>query len=521
MRTLNLVKEESLDALRGRFYHTGHRRHKRHTVGSNSICSSFQRLALLLLLFGVAPCTGVHGQGLVLDDHSYDQLTRLPNYGGKSGDSLLRETPRVDLKQFCPRPQHQGGIGSCTGWSTGYGAMSMIQAIQNAWGGQTDTITKYALSALYLYNQIKIGSCHSGSYIATAAELAKTEGNVRSVDFDLFKNDCDRLPTVADSISGLRNRLKDYVTLFASEAPAAEKLETVRLSLLQQKPVVIGMLLRRNFEACGTQPPLWQPELGDTTFMGAHAMVVVGYDDGRQAFELLNSWGDDWGNGGFIWVRYEDFTRFCAYAIQLIPRAPLGEREKLISAAFEAREPYYDEADELRFKTTETTKDKDFYFTAGGPQAIGTLSRWQLSSITPDTYLYAFSLDPDYQVTVHWPRDGALDDKFSGVKESAIVTMPEPDLFLPAEFGALRFNKAGTEQLCFLISRAPIGDLNEILDYVASKGGDDLLVSLRDALGGRLRWAREVDYSENSVAFTGRMGEEEVIPLLVRFEITQ
>ena len=60
-------------------------------------------------------------------------------------------------------------------------------------------------------------------------------------------------------------------------------------------------------------------------------MVVIGYDDGLEAFEVLNSWGTHWGNNGFVWIKYKDFgwkisttnilviangsTMFCIYRI--------------------------------------------------------------------------------------------------------------------------------------------------------------------------------------------------------------
>lgn len=37
---------------------------------------------------------------------------------------------------------------------------------------------------------------------------------------------------------------------------------------------------------------------------GSHAVVVVGYDDARQAFRIRNSWGTGWGQGGYAWRPY-------------------------------------------------------------------------------------------------------------------------------------------------------------------------------------------------------------------------
>jgi hypothetical protein len=42
---------------------------------------------------------------------------------------------------------------------------------------------------------------------------------------------------------------------------------------------------------------------------GGHAMLIVGYDDSRSAFKLLNSWGPGWGSAGYGWLGYGFFSQ--------------------------------------------------------------------------------------------------------------------------------------------------------------------------------------------------------------------
>ena len=35
-----------------------------------------------------------------------------------------------------------------------------------------------------------------------------------------------------------------------------------------------------------------------------HAILIVGWDDARQAWLIKNSWGTGWGNQGYMWIRY-------------------------------------------------------------------------------------------------------------------------------------------------------------------------------------------------------------------------
>ncbi len=56
---------------------------------------------------------------------------------------------------------------------------------------------------------------------------------------------------------------------------------------------------------------LWDPEENEQITDG-HAMCLVGYDDNKfgGAFEVMNSWGTDFGDNGFIWIKYDDFIQY-------------------------------------------------------------------------------------------------------------------------------------------------------------------------------------------------------------------
>jgi hypothetical protein len=70
---------------------------------------------------------------------------------------------------------------------------------------------------------------------------------------------------------------------------------------------------------------VWNPTQDDASMMGfgGHAQCVVGYDDAKYggAFLIMNSWGPQWGNNGFTWVRYKHFQYFVreAYGLEAMP----------------------------------------------------------------------------------------------------------------------------------------------------------------------------------------------------------
>ena len=53
-------------------------------------------------------------------------------------------------------------------------------------------------------------------------------------------------------------------------------------------------------------------------------MCVIGYDDRKfgGAFQIMNSWGPEWGKDGIGWVRYADFRDYVreAYGINKLPK---------------------------------------------------------------------------------------------------------------------------------------------------------------------------------------------------------
>ena len=51
-------------------------------------------------------------------------------------------------------------------------------------------------------------------------------------------------------------------------------------------------------------------------------MCLIGYDDkkGGGSFQIMNSWGADWGDKGFFWIKYEDFPLHVKECYALLPR---------------------------------------------------------------------------------------------------------------------------------------------------------------------------------------------------------
>ncbi len=407
----------------------------------------------------------VQGQGMKFSDSLYQTIPplRQTSDGRKAGDEQMARIPKVDLRPYCPRPGRQEDIFSCTGWALGYGAMTISQAIRRGWKGQTDSITRHAFSALFIYNQIKdtAEDCRANSFIGAGLHLLRRTGDLPACEFDADRSDCRKMPTGEQLRVAAANRIAGYARLFDAHAESREKIEQTKQCLLQQKPVVVGLQIRQNLHNVSPDNPYWIPVAGDTTPIGGHAMVVVGYDDGKGAFELLNSWGEGWGNGGFCWLRYADYARLVMYSFQMsldsgalaqAPAQPVFEQsgdrstESAASAAVQLQKLAGWQGDTPQFETIPLLADTGgFYRPDGGAWPLGQLYQLVVTPPAEAPYGYVWTIDGAGRVRVHWPREG-----------NASAPAAAQRLTVPGNSTVLRIETKGDELVCVALSPVPL-----------------------------------------------------------------
>lgn len=227
----------------------------------------------------------------------------------------------VSLRKFAPERKNQGQQGSCVAWSSAYAARTILQATAT---GESPNNT--AFSPSFLYNQIKLSGCQ-GSYIIRAMENMTQVGAVHFNDFPYTDQDCSKQPNSDLLNAAQQYKMLGFTRLSANEDPRGLDIHAIKEHLAKDVPVVIGMMVGGSFMQDMLGKEIWHPTDEDYNMMGfgGHAMCVIGYDDRKEggAFEIMNSWGNEWGNNGIAFVKYSDFKKFVreAYGLNPMPKS--------------------------------------------------------------------------------------------------------------------------------------------------------------------------------------------------------
>ena len=456
------------------------------------LCLRFPLLMVAMLWLATGTIAHAQGLGMVIEDEAYDQLPVLTDAAMGAKGSF---PSRVDLSRYCPIPGNQGLIQSCVGWASAYGALTIEQAIQNEWTDK-QLITAEAFSPMFVFNQIKLGNCSLGSKVIDAMRFLQDNGTCKIKDFNIDVNDCETLPDELLMEKAELNRIEDYLALFKRNASFRTKLRNVKAVLAANKPIVTGIRVRNNFLKLKdiseepTRAVSWWPNIDqDTTNIGGHALVVVGYDDNfytrrqgrkplqeRGAVKVFNSWGAEWGSNGFAWIRYDYFFEFCKYAIALTtagdePLSLKDYKDRVENQAYAAAKPqqrHIEGAFSFKHFTGGYTTDnqpifeaipvryQDGYYKALGKWRVGDAFQLAVETGFDKGYIYVLSVDATGNAEVYFPRNEKLNQKFAAQRESALVMQSGSLLTIPGEKQALQLTKVGAEHLIALFSEKKI-----------------------------------------------------------------
>lgn len=253
-----------------------------------------------------------------------------------------------------PVIENQGNWGSCTSFTTAYYQFSY--EARKAYYDKYGCLPNIRFSPAYTYRNMSGGNCLRGTSIVETYEFLNEHGALlwENDKYDTTSNINNRVTDARILSKGLKYRLNDFdykYTLYP-ETDVDEvdsTMKWIKDQLRNGKVVATGGHF--NYHYNNKHPDWYYPEnayraevvkdgnqldnkteyafvqniryvddnLDKDKRDGTHAFTIVGFDDGltvnyngitlRGAFKIANSWGEEYGNDGFMWIMYDAFYK--------------------------------------------------------------------------------------------------------------------------------------------------------------------------------------------------------------------
>jgi C1A family cysteine protease len=194
-----------------------------------------------------------------------------------------------------PPVGYQGSEGTCAPFAAVYAARSSEQYHRT--NATSYSYGSNIFSPEYVYNQTKAGSgCASGSSMVETLNFMVNKGvcTWQSMPYSDL-NGCSQTPTAAQQAEAANYKIPYFSRLYTTDKVG------IKTMLSQKHSLVVSFTFDQNFSSAGPGY-IWKSLAAP--YYGPHAVVLCGYDDSKNAYLAMNSWGNSWGDNGYIWIDY-------------------------------------------------------------------------------------------------------------------------------------------------------------------------------------------------------------------------
>jgi len=445
--------------------------------------------------------------GLIFNDNNYTNLAKKPK--------LLRKgdlPSAVSYEAYTPTIGNQGDLGTCVGFASGYYFRTMLDAIQKKIT-QKASIDKFIYSPSFLYNNIAaapVKETCDGALIEDALQFLHEKGCVDIQQF-AYPNcgvNTNLMPLATSKISS-------YSTIFDIEENQSEKVRKTKEALSEGYPIVIGLMMTNSFRNLNQ---VWDPSYSEE-IIGGHALCLIGYDDNKfgGAFRIINSWGNEWGDNGFCWIKYKDFGHYTKYAYQGFPLANPQPSINEITLSGTVKFQLLDKSPvTVSPKSIEKGGDvanddeipnKMITYNLNEAQSSGTRFKF-LVTINKQGYVYALGSDLSNRTSKFFPVNDKINPAFGANTE----------IILPSEDKSVKLdNVTGTDYWLFLFSEKPL-DIDSYKAKINNEKGA-FADRVMTVFGNELTAPENIGYFKNKVGFELKGNPKgSIVPLMLSLE---
>jgi C1A family cysteine protease len=446
----------------------------------------------------VADITNLFNTGASFNAAQYDETEVFEPPITDNTKNPLPES--VSLLQYAPDRKNQGSQGSCVGWGSAYAARTILESQRT--GRDPDQI---AFSPAYLYNQIGLEGCQ-GAYINNAMDVMKQQGLITLREFPYNDQDCSKQPSSTQKQQAGQYKMTGFNRLTQGDKSGVgnEKIDMVAIkqNLAQGAPVVIGMMVGGSFMQPMMGKDVWIPTENDLSQsgFGGHCMCVIGYDDNKEggAFQIMNSWGSDWGKDGVAWVPYNVFEAFVVEAYGVYP---MGNVDKPTGNALNIEFGLVDNASKRNIALTQKGNG---IFVTQSPVKKGTQFKVEVTN-TNECYTYVFASDENNQCAVLFPYTE---------KHSPYCGITGTRLF-PKDYSMEVDNIGNRDYMAIVVTKTPID--YKALNTLINKQSGSYEQKIRAALGNKLKSNLKYVQGE-TIGFNTNLSGEEAVLMVIEVE---